>query len=282
MSTATFVFLKKVLVAKPIQSFVLACFLGGLICTAHTAFANPPEVTIAVDPPTINGTMEFEIVDLKFNRKVMVKVEEIEKGDKCDEKAGKVYVATLNAIKVAKLKGIVKVSLSGRKVKVYVDYDGNQGIQLNQVKDNTGEKNLLITQGKVAAAGVRTRSGQSNGTDASWFFAFTIWLSDDSNAVVPDGTVMTMTPQKPGRITFPVSVTGNGVLTVAQLQGLAISEFEALGVSFTPVTDPETGLNGFMSQSFPGTNSQGGGRVNWNAAWSTYLGGAGVQAVPAP
>jgi len=115
----------------------------------------------------------------------------------------------------------------------------------------------------------------------NWLWSFVIWLAGDTNVVVPDGTVMTLTAKEPDRTSFTASVTGDGTLTVIQLQQMAISQFETQGVTFTQMISPQTGQTGYMSQSFTGTSSNGVGRVSWNGAWVTYLSGAGVQAVPA-
>jgi hypothetical protein len=285
MSTATFVFLKKMVLAKPAPSFTVAVLLGVLLCIPHGALAST--VTIAAGTPTApgSGTVRFTIYDDKSGKNTGELTVTIPEDSNCTVKASLMWAA----IK-AKIDGdadLKKIFTMGpgpegtRRSFTITDKDG--AMRVNWVPpDSTGEKSGLKVNGNVVFPAGDPRKGSSGAGSTTWLFTFIIWLADDSNVIVPDGTVMTMTAQKPGRVALPVSVTGDGILTVAQLQQMAINQFEALGVSFTAVTDPVTGVTGFMSQSFPGTQSQGGGRVNWNAAWSTYLGGAGVDGAPVP
>jgi hypothetical protein len=277
MSTAVSLFLKKMIFTRIIVLVILIC--APQLVPADT-------IEIEARPPMKAGKVSFDIYDLKTGATPGRLDVDIPEGSSCTIKAvliwAKVKVA-IDAIPALKKVLVVGPSPDKNHPTSFKINDPTGGIVVNQVPpDNTVEGGGLKVTGATHPGEPGARSGGLKGNDSNWLFTFMIWSPPDGNVVVPDGAVMTMTAQKPGKLTLPVSVTGDGVLTAAQLLQLGMNQFEALGVSFTPITDPITGLPGFTSQPFTGSQSQGGGRVRWNAAWSTYLGGAGVGSAPAP
>jgi hypothetical protein len=153
------------------------------------------------------------------------------------------------------------------------------GITANYSGDTTGEN------GASASGAFASTKRPSEHISPTWFWTFLILLNDgNGNAVVPNGVVMTMTIKAPRGPHLSVSVIGNGVLTAAELLQQAVTQFQADGVTFTMGIDPLSGISFAESQPFPGTTPERWveqGTVQWNAAWLTYLGGAGNSVVPA-
>jgi hypothetical protein len=258
MSTVVSLCFKKQLVTKPVGSLVLALFLGGLIFAPYAAFG--VDAKISVDTPKMNGIVTVTIDNTNAPGIGVIATANILATDTCRQKATKISDAINAALTAKGPPESTLWSATAANRTVTINQQGGTGLAVSITKDTTGEGNKLRVHG-----------------DFDWLWSFFLWFAD-SDAVVPDGTMLAVTAQKPGRIPLSVSVMGNGVLSIAQLQQMVVDQFQAQGVTLTPVTNPETGQTGLVSQAFDGSESEGGGRVEVNAAWSTYLGTSGVGA----
>jgi len=221
------------------------------------------------NPKNLPGTVTITLTDLQTNAPVTVTVN-IPAGSNCFTKADAI-AKEIND----QGQGVFTATYPGKPSRTVTITDNNQlntmGMAMKTV-DTTGENGGLKEVPPFRP----------------WYERFVLWLfglkdgARPNDVVPPNGTVMTMAFKEPSGTILSVSVTGNGVLTVAQLQQQAINQFEALGINFTIVTDPETGQTGYMTQSFEITKAGVPGWFKWNGGYSTYLGGAGIQGTPAP
>jgi hypothetical protein len=258
--------MRTTLLAKLTPFFILAFFLGALLGAPQSASAQPQAVgTISTGEPTEDGEGTTYFSDFSGNS--VYATVAVRKGETCFQKASDMAAAIQAEIAGDGLGNIFAVTYRAGERRFSVTNLLDCGLYDGVPWDST----------ETGTAGFVYCQKPPN---RRYLWAFDIWLATDTTTIVPNGTVMTMTAQEPNGTGFSVTVTGNGVLTVAQLQQQAIAAFEALGITFTPVTNPATGASGYQSQYFVATQAEGEGWVKWNATWSSYLGTAGVVSAP--
>jgi hypothetical protein len=281
MSTDLSLSLRKSLLTKAQLPLVLAVSLLVLVGMART------EVRTTIQPakPNKAGTVKLTIYDDTTGKNTGELAIDIPADSTCAEKASLMWKAIKAKIEGdPELNAIFTVGPAPAPLS-FIITDTKGAMRINWIPpDTTDEKSGLKVNGNpVFPPPSKNHSGEPQSHRSSWAFSFMLWPAlIDSGTVVPAGKIMTLVVKKPNGSLLPISVMGNGVLTVAEVQQMAMDQFQALGVSFTPITDPVTGMAGFMSQSFTGTKQQGAGWARWDAAWSTYQGGVGVDGAPIP
>jgi hypothetical protein len=258
MSTPRLILLFKTILPVRSAGYFLVTLLV-LVLVPHSALARNGKkitATLTVGQPTADGELLVKVVATVDGTKHTLPTDNKFKADITPAQLARIIFRTLaGEIACKKLEDVVKVGINKNVVTVEFDPDS---VSISVPSNTTGaEINLTIT---------------SDGTNLFW--SLYRWPFA-SNAVVPAGTVMTMTAIEPNGTTLAVSVTGDGVLTVNQLQQQVTDQFSALGVNFTTIVNPRNGKIRLVSQLFAGTGGQVG-QVQWNADWANYLGGAGV------
>ena len=216
-------------------------------------------------PNEAGGTLKIQIVQDNSGTTVTTAPISIAANQTAAQKAATINTAINSAITAAGQGDLFSSTVSGNVITVLQEGGGGMSIH-NLAGDTTGEQDTL-----------QIKLGGGNGSNCFW--RFLRWLQSSNTTVPPSGTVMTMTVTEPNGTVLSASQTADGVMTVAQIQNAVTSQFEAQGVTFTTVTNSQAGQSGLSSQYFSGTVPEAG-QVQWNAAWATYLGGAGTDMGP--
>ena len=258
MSTSRLVLLFKTILPVRSTGYFLVTLLVLVLAPQSVLAINGKKatMTITVGQTTVDGELSVKFTATVDNNKDVIDLGNIPfKTGLTPEQVAEVIKKIFDRqIKCKKLKN-VKLSVEGALVTVKFD---PESVSISVPSNTTGaETNLTIT---------------SDGSNLFWSLYRWPYVS---NAVVPAGIVMTMTATEPNGTTLSVSVTGDGVMTVNQLQQQVTDQFTALGVNFTTVVNPRNGKIRLVSQLFAGIGGEVG-QVQWNADWANYLGGAGV------